>query len=219
MAKQKQISHSEIISNYMNYVLENNTPPKSVYIFAKANNFEESEFYTYFGSFEAVENKILNTFFTNTLEVLNKNEDYLTFDSRSKLLSFYFTFFENLSANRSYLLLLLDNGTKNIQKLKVLSHLKNSFTQFISELNIDTLDFKEQKITKLQEKSIEESAWIQFLITIKFWINDTSASFEKTDIFIEKAVNTSFDLLNTAPLKSMIDLGKFLYKEKTNLRF
>ena len=155
MAKQKQISHSEIISNYMNYVLENNTPPKSVYIFAKANNFEESEFYTYFGSFEAVENKILNTFFTNTLEVLNKNEDYLTFDSRSKLLSFYFTFFENLSANRSYLLLLLDNGTKNIQKLKVLSHLKNSFTQFISELNIDTLDFKEQKITKLQEKSIE----------------------------------------------------------------
>ena len=203
----------------MNYVLENNTPPKSVYIFAKANNFEESEFYTYFGSFEAVENKILNTFFTNTLEVLNKNEDYLTFDSRSKLLSFYFTFFENLSANRSYLLLLLDNGTKNIQKLKVLSHLKNSFTQFISELNIDTLDFKEQKITKLQEKSIEESAWIQFLITIKFWINDTSASFEKTDIFIEKAVNTSFDLLNTAPLKSMIDLGKFLYKEKTNLRF
>ena len=217
MAKKKKISQSEIISNYMNYVLENNTSPKSVYSFAKASNFEENEFYTYFGSFEGIENEIFNTFFSNTLETLNKSAEYLSFDSRSKLLSFYFTFFENFSANRSYILLILDNGSMNLQKLKVLSNLKSSFTKFISELNIDTLDFKEQKITQFQEKAIEESAWMQFLITIKFWMNDTSASFEKTDIFIEKAVNTSFDLLNTAPLKSVIDLGKFLYKEKMNV--
>ena len=216
MAKKKKISQSEIISKYMNYVLENNNPPKSVYAFAKAANFEESEFYTFFGSFEGIEKDILNTFFTNTLETLYKSEEYSTFDSRSKLLSFYFTFFENLSANRSYLLLVLDNGSMNLQKLKVLTNLKSSFTKYINELNIETLDFKEQKITKFQEKAIEEGAWIQLLITIKFWINDTSASFEKTDIFIEKAVNTSFDLLNTAPLKSVIDLGKFLYKEKMN---
>lgn len=219
MAKRKKVSHSEIISNYMNFVLENNTPPKSVYAFAKASNFEESEFYTYFGSFEGIETEILNTLFNNTLETLHNSEEYLSFDSRSKLLSFYFTFFENLSANRSYLLLVLDNESMNLQKLKVLTNLKSSFTKFISELNIDTLDFKEQKITQFQEKAIEESAWMQFLVTIKFWMNDTSASFEKTDIFIEKAVNTSFDLLNTAPLKSIIDLGKFLYKEKTTIRF
>ena len=217
MVKRKKISHSEIISLYMSYVLENNTPPKSVYAFAKASNFEESEFYNYFGSFEGIEKEIFNTFFTNTLETLYKSEEYLSFDSRNKLLSFYFTFFENLSANRSYTLLVLDNGKVNLQKLKVLTNLKSSFTKFISELNIDTIDFKEQKITKFQHKAIEESAWIQFLITIKFWLDDTSASFEKTDIFIEKAVNTSFDLLNTAPLKSVIDLGKFLYKEKMNV--
>jgi len=217
MAKKKKISHSEIISYYMSYVLENNNPPKSVYAFAKEFNFEESEFYNFFGSFKGIEKEIFNAFFTNTLEALNKSEEYLSFDSRNKLLSFYFTFFENLSANRSYILLVLDNGKVNLQKLKVLTQLKNCFTKYISELNIDTIDFKEQKITKFQHKAIEESAWMQFLITIKFWINDTSASFEKTDIFIEKAVNTSFDLLNTAPLKSVIDLGKFLYKEKMNV--
>ncbi|PIV19236.1 MAG: heat-shock protein, partial [Flavobacteriales bacterium CG03_land_8_20_14_0_80_35_15] len=67
-----------------------------------------------------------------------------------------------------------------------------------------------------QEKSLEESAWIQLLITMKFWLDDTSASFEKTDIFIEKSLNASFDLLNVQPLKSIIDLGKFLFKEKMN---
>jgi hypothetical protein len=49
---------------------------------------------------------------------------------------------------------------------------------------------------------------------MKFWLEDTSSSFEKTDIFIEKSVNTSFDLLDIKPLKSIIDFGKFLFKEK-----
>ena len=47
-------------------------------------------------------------------------------------------------------------------------------------------------------------------------MDDTSASFEKTDVFIEKSVNTSFDVLQVTPLKSVIDLGKFLFKEKMN---
>ena len=39
-------------------------------------------------------------------------------------------------------------------------------------------------------------------------------SFEKTDILIEKSVNTVVDLLDTKPLESLLDLGKFLWKEK-----
>jgi hypothetical protein len=49
---------------------------------------------------------------------------------------------------------------------------------------------------------------------MRFWLDDSSASFEKTDIFIEKAVNASFDLIDIKPLKTVIDLGKFLFKEK-----
>jgi hypothetical protein len=55
------------------------------------------------------------------------------------------------------------------------------------------------------------------MITLKFWLDDTSASFEKTDIFIEKSVNTSFDILNIAPIKSVIDFGKFIFKEKMHM--
>ena len=52
---------------------------------------------------------------------------------------------------------------------------------------------------------------------MKFWIDDTSTAFEKTDIFIEKAINTSFDLIDIKPVKSLIDLGKFLVKEKMQM--
>jgi len=52
---------------------------------------------------------------------------------------------------------------------------------------------------------------------MKFWIEDDSAGFEKTDILIEKSINTSFALMDNTVLKSVFDLGKFLYKEKMTM--
>jgi len=54
----------------------------------------------------------------------------------------------------------------------------------------------------------------EILFTMKFWLDDTSEAFEKTDIFIEKSLNTGFELIDTKSLHNIIDLAKFLYKEK-----
>ncbi|WP_299390595.1 TetR family transcriptional regulator C-terminal domain-containing protein [uncultured Gelidibacter sp.] len=217
MAKRHPISAQNIITYYMDYVLEHGKQPKSVYIFSKANNFEESTFYEHFGSFEAIEKHIFKAFFDNTILVLNESEDYQLFDARNKLLSFYFTFFENLTANRSYVLFALNRHKNSLKGLAVLSELKQGFSQFINALDIETIDLKEERIDKFQRRALQESAWIQLLVTLKFWMDDSSPSFEKTDIFIEKSVNTSFDVLNITPLKSVIDLGKFLFKEKIHM--
>ena len=217
MPKKKEINALDIITYYMSYILENNCKPSSVYSFAKENKFEEAVFYNFFGSFETVEKSIFKTFFDNTITVLEKSEDYETFDARNKLLSFYYTFFENLTANRSYVVATLDSNKMDLKKLTVLSNLKTSFTNYIDSLEIETIDLKQKNIVQIQQKSIKETAWLQLLITMKFWLNDSSASFEKTDIFIEKSVNTSFDVIDSTPLKSIIDLGKFLYKEKMNI--
>ena len=74
---------------------------------------------------------------------------------------------------------------------------------------------KQETLDKIQNTTLKETAWLQLSLTMKYWLKDTSPSFEKTDVFIEKSVNTSFDILNTKPIKSIIDLGKFLYKDKT----
>lgn len=218
MATKKKITRENIIDFYMDYVMENNAQPSSVYSFAKANKLEEAEFYKYFGSFEGIEKAIFQAFFDNSMFVLQKSEDFKTFDARNKLLSFYFTFFEILTANRSYVVFQLNGRKDKLKQLDILSDLKHSFTSFVDSIDIETVDLKQKNIQKFQNKTIKETAWIQLLITIKFWLDDTSASFEKTDMFIEKSVNTSFDLVNTKPLESLIDLGKFLFKEKMNLK-
>ena len=217
MAKKKSITSTAIISFYMDYVLNHNKQPTSVYSFAKMNNFEEALFYKHFGNFEALEQSIFNAFFDNTYNILEKSGDYKSYDSRNKLLSFYFTFFEVLSANRSYVTYAINHRKNDLMKLQSFSKLKQSFTNYIQSLNIELLEVKQETLEKVQDKTLKESAWLQLLITMKFWLEDTSHSFEKTDIFIEKSVNTSFDLIDTKPLKSIIDLGKFLFKEKMHM--
>lgn len=217
MPPKKKITADFIINKYMDYVLEHDRQPRSVYAFAKENNFDESKFYEYFGSFDAVEVKIFSMFFDNTLNVLSKNEDFQSYDARNKLLSFYFTFFENLTANRSYVVYALNKHKDKLKTWKALSALKSAFGKYVDGLDIDTLDLREENLNKVQKSTIRNSAWFQLLITMKFWMDDSSASFEKTDIFIEKSVNASFEIMNIKPIQSLVDLGKFILKENMSL--
>jgi hypothetical protein len=100
-----------------------------------------------------------------------------------------------------------------MKSLKLLSHLKKSFTNYIENLGINLIGVEQDQLEKLQNRSLKESAWFQLLVTMKFWLEDTSTSFEKTDIFIEKSVQASFDFIDFTPLKSIVDFGKFLFKE------
>lgn len=213
-AKKKILSKEDIVSTYMNQVLEKGEKPKSVYHFAKENDFTEAEFYTFFGTLEGLEKEIFKLFFTNTIDLLHKNTDYREYNMKNKMLSFYFTFFEVLTANRSYVLQSLKLNRNPLKNLVQLTLLRDSFKEYVSEILTDDYRIEQEKLQKFQEKGIQESAWLQLMLTIKFWMDDASAAFEKTDIFIEKSVNASFELMNVAPMNHLIDLGKFLFKEK-----
>jgi hypothetical protein len=212
--KKNNITRDDIVSKYMNEVLEKQQKPKSVYHFAKENDFTEAEFYAFFGTLEGLEKEIFRLFFVNTIDLLNKNTDYLEYDMKNKMLSFYFTFFEILTANRSYVLQSLKLDRNPLKNLVQLTSLRDSFKEYVSEILTDDYRLELEKLQKFQEKAIQESAWLQLMLTIKFWKDDESAAFEKTDIFIEKSVNASFELMNVAPMNHLIDLGKFLFKEK-----
>jgi hypothetical protein len=212
--KKKIISKEDIVSMYMNEVLEKGQKPKSVYHFAKENDFTEAEFYAFFGTLEGLEKEIFRLFLVNTIDLLHKNSDYQEYDMKNKMLSFYFTFFEILTANRSYVLQSLKLDRNPLKNLVQLTSLRESFKEYVAEILTDDYRLEQEKFQKFQEKGIQESAWLQLMMTIKFWMDDDSAAFEKTDIFIEKSVNASFELMNVAPLNHLIDFGKFLFKEK-----
>jgi len=79
---------------------------------------------------------------------------------------------------------------------------------FESKINTEIPSFE-----KIKAKTYEEGAWAQLLFILNFWIRDKSADFYKTDILIEKSLKATFDIVDITALNSMLDLGKFLFKE------
>ena len=212
--KKTIITKDQIVSMYMNYVLEHSEKPKSVYHFTKINDFTETELYAFFGTIESIEKEIFKMFVDKTIDLLNKNKEYELYDMKGKMLSFYFTFFEILTANRSYVVLVLKEHDNQLKKLMQLSGLRNSFRDYLSEIITDDFRTQQEKLQNFQEKAFFFFSWIQLLLTLKFWLDDSSPSFEKTDIYIEKSVKASFELMNITPIDSLIDFGKFIFKEK-----
>ncbi len=212
--KKNIITRDKIVSMYMNYALENSDKAKTVYQFTKQNDFSETEFYKFFGTIESVEKEIFKIFVEKTIELLQKDKDYESYDMKSKMLSFYFTFFEMLTANRSYVTMCLKNHQNDLKNLMQLSTMRTIFKNYVAEIITEDYLINLEKLQNFQRKTIQETSWIQLLLTMKFWLEDSSAGFEKTDIYIEKSVKATFELMNIAPIESLIDFGKFLFKEK-----
>ena len=213
--KNKTINSEKILSDYGNYLLTHGERPKNIFVFAKENHFDEKEFYQFFSSFEHLEKEILKHFFQKSLELSLEIEGYEDMSAKERLLNLYFIFFENLTMNRSLVLKILEK--KNLSTLQKLHELKSEHQKFIKTLDFNDLEILEKakdSIKNFNEKSREEALWLHFLSIIEFWQKDESPSFEKTDLFIEKTIDTGFEFLNNEPLKKIIDLGKFLWKEK-----
>lgn len=214
MVKKHKVSSEQLISAYMEYVEQYASRPESIASFTEILKLEEKKFYIHFEDFLELEKVIFKKLFEISVETLVSSDEYSYFDKKGKILSMYFTFFENLSLNRKYVAFILSDYGTSLKTLDVLSLLKETHGNFVDDLNMQTLNINISGLEKIQKISIRESSWVQFLFTLKFWLEDTSPDFEKTDIFIEKLLNTTIDLLETKTLNNLIDLGKFLYKEK-----
>lgn len=224
MAKQKttakvkstseKVSSERIISLYMDYVLENEREPKSIYKFSKESGITEDEFYQHFGSFEGLQKDVWKKFFSHSMDLLQRSPEFESYTTREKLLTFFYTFFENITANRSYVLFILSREPGLNKNLEQLKGLRRQVIGFAKELIRENNEEKSAKFLKQSETVFSEATWIQLLFLLKFWMDDNSARFESTDVAIEKSVNTVFDLFDNSPLDRVVDLGKFLWKEK-----
>ncbi|HEY9186158.1 MAG TPA: TetR family transcriptional regulator C-terminal domain-containing protein [Salegentibacter sp.] len=210
----KSLTSDKLISLYMDYVLENEKTPKSVYKFCKDHKLKEEEFYNFFGSFESLQKGIWERFFEHTLKVLESSPEYHEFTNREKMLTFYYTFFEMLAANRSFVLFSLRQYESKLKNLEQLKGLRKQVKHFAQELIKEDNETKNLKVLKQSEAIFSEAAWIQLMFLLNFWMDDNSAKFESTDVAIEKSVNTVFDVFDNTPLERVIDFGKFLWKEK-----
>lgn len=215
MTKQSTLTKEKITELYSDYILNQEKNPKNVFTFCKENHIEEKDFYHHFSDFEQIHQNIINHLFEKSLELASPIHENPDASTKEKLLNVYFIFFENLTMNRSLVLTIL--GKTSIQAIKNLQKLRKTHKIFVNSLNFKDwkiFDNEKENQQNWQEKSRQEALWLHLVSAIEFWKQDTSADFEKTDLFIEKTIDTGFELIYNEPLKKVFDLGKFLWKEK-----
>jgi len=208
------LSSEKITELYMHFCLENNRKPESVYLFCKQNGIVEKEFYKFFSSIDSIEKSVFVSFHQMAVNLINQSGETATLGFRDKLLTYYYTYFEILTANRSYVVFDLKNDRNRLHNVEKLQEFKKHFKAFIAQISAGYLKITNDRIRNAQQKALEEGAWVQFLVTLRFWLDDESIGFEKTDLFIEKSIRATFDLIDITPFESVIDFGKFLIKEK-----
>jgi hypothetical protein len=116
---------------------------------------------------------------------------------------------------------LKENGTHHYTPAP-LSAVKPLFEVFTENILNEGLESGELANRKFFTKRYKDALWAQFLFITKFWINDDSAGFEKTDEAIEKGINVTFDLFQRSPLDNLFEYGKFLSRNgafKEKMRF
>lgn len=204
-----------IIEGFVNHVLEHGVEPKSVFKFVKELKMKEEEFYTHFTSFESIKSAVWVAIFDVTLSQVGSQDVYKEYSVREKFLSFLFTWIEELKKNRSYLLSLYQDKANSFKSLPTeTKEFKAKFKDFASELILEGKETSEIASRPLISERYDEALWLQVAFVFRYWLDDRSPRFEKTDAAIEKSVNLAFDLMGKSALDSFLDFAKFLYQTK-----
>lgn len=187
--------------------------------FCESTGLDEANVYDHFSSLSQIEKYIWEQLMISAVHTTISDSSYEAFSQREKLLSLYYTFFENCSLNKDFLLASISHhGIYRI--LPVWHDMKQVFVRFIGDLFSHQGRIKSpycaDEIDKVVGRVKTESLWGQLLFLLDFWRHDDSQDFEKTDVAIEKSVKATMDLVDVTPIKSILDLGKFIWAERIN---
>ena len=197
---------------YIHHVLTHGEQPKSVYIFAKENDLAEEEFYSHFGSFESIEQKIWSGLMSSTIAEVKAQEVWTQYTSREKALSLFYSFIELLKSKRSFASFSLKNAERSLGSKRVLEGLKSEFEGFSSEIIQEGIESGELMDRPFFANKYKDALWLQFGFVLNFWLKDSSVGFEKTDEAIEKGVNVTYNMFQRSPIDELFEYGKFLAK-------
>jgi hypothetical protein len=208
-------NRTRILEAFVHHVLETGQEPVSVYKFAQSLGMLEQEFYTFYTSFQGVKGGVWESIFTQTLADMYAQPAYAHYSPKEKLLSFYFTWIEELKKNRSYLLALYEKQPdfKKVTPQEVQSF-KRHFLAFAKTLVQEGKETEQIVDRKYVSDKYPEALWLETLFIFQFWLKDTSPGFERTDAAIEKSVSLFFDVVGRNAVDSFFDFAKFLYQSK-----
>ncbi len=199
---------------YIKTLLLEGKQPNSVFKFADDLGMPETTFYTFYTSFDAIENDVFKDMMAETINSVQSDKAYAEFSAQEKLLTFYYAHLQILLAKRSFVALKWPELKKRTTTPDWLKGYKEAFLTYARSIVGSGIQSDEIKDRPFIADRYDKAFWLQLMFVVDFWVKDTSAEFERTDAAIEKAVNLSFQLLGDTTIDSILDFAKFLWQSK-----
>lgn len=196
---------------YIRLVLTTGKP--TVFALCESLGEEEASFYNHFSSTNQLEAEMWNDSFNRTWATLEDDTAFASYSSREKLLAFYFLWMEELKKNRSFFQWSFQQKDFPNPEPKALKPLRELFVQRAKLVVAEGQSQGEIAERGMLSDRYAHLLWMQGIFVLKFWLDDSSSHFERTDAAIEKSVNLAFDLMSKGALDSMLDFGKFLFQQ------
>lgn len=215
MARRKTYTKEHLLDVFMSYAEEEGLG-FTLEQFCVDNSLKLDKCKELLTSVEEAEKDIWEALMTAALNTVTTDPQFEQFSTKDKLLSVYFTFFENCGLNEGFCQQSIRYNGK-LKMLNVLKKMKAVFTSFTKDYfpnhQFPATQYSE-KVNEIGNNIQSESLYGQLLFLIDFWSRDNSVDYEKTDIAIEKAVKALTDLMDITPVKSLLDFGKFIWQER-----
>lgn len=201
-----------ITEKYLYFLQTGNESKPSVAHFCKSNKIKEEDFFKHFPNLHSVESGFWNDKLQDTINRLEKDENYQAGSAREKILFLFFSFLEEISENRSYILFRF--GAKHeLIKAKFLQKFIKSFMNHTRLIVEEGMENREIAKVPIVHGQIHKPLIMNLLFVIDFWCKDESDDYELTDAAIEKSVNLAFDLMGSGTVNNALDFGKFLVQQ------
>ncbi|MBV9390867.1 MAG: TetR/AcrR family transcriptional regulator [Verrucomicrobia bacterium] len=205
-----------ILRAYMDYVLNENRQPPSVYIFSKNLGIAETEFYQIYSSFDAVEADFWLRQFETARKKITTDPAWEPFKFRERALLFAFTLIESLLSDRSFALFSLRSHQSGEVRSAPLRRMHQAFDGFFEPLVSEAIEHGELANRRFLRDHYVDALWNQTLFVLRFWGKDSSEGFESTDEAIEKGFNLTIDLMSRSAIDAAVDYGKFLARNRSD---
>lgn len=207
---------NEIIDHYWKYLLTEGKHPKSVYAFAEMIGIDEAKFYEHFSSLKVIEKIYWESTVTDTIAVLEADDEFAEYPVDQKLLAFFFTYITHIQKNRSRFVHYFPKMAMCDEKaLKPMKHAFREFMKHIVASGVEEGTFADRK--KLTE-SYDSLLWMHLLAVIKFYLHDESDGFQDTDAFIEKSLKVGVQSAAHGVLDSGLDFLRFMAGKDERLK-
>jgi AcrR family transcriptional regulator len=202
-------NREKLLAGFRDFMGRHGHPPASVPAMCEPLGVAERDFYTEFGSIEALESSFWEDLVEKTITAVEAGPEWQGFGARQRLLAFLFAFLEKSLDVRTVLLFRF-RSLSPLCNPEWLRGMERRFKEWASDL-VAHASATGEIAERGRLLGLYPSAFYLLLRSvIDFNVKDTSARYERSDAFVEKSVNLAFDVLRTQAIDSAFDLLRFL---------